>query len=215
MILQQLQYIKRDQLGNCGAARRGPTASGKTGIDVVGPRSRGSAPPGRPIMPTSALPPDVARVHAVIRIVVFTSIDADTPSSSPFQQTPKSVHDNAGIVCTFRWNPRSRCAGNGDHDDRNIQGTHTDRPQAWPFGSTNPVRKSSYSPLEVKRRRVGTHAHDGHERYDNCRGGCHERGPRTAASGVLLRAAIKACRDPPPVNLDSEGHCRGGECRVS
>ena len=26
------------------------------------------------------------------------------------------VHDQTGIVFTFRWNLRSRCAGNRDHD---------------------------------------------------------------------------------------------------
>jgi hypothetical protein len=52
----------------------------------------------------------------VIPIAGFTRIDAGTASSSPFQPTTKFVHDHAGIVFTFRWNPRSRCAGNRDHE---------------------------------------------------------------------------------------------------
>ena len=66
-------------------------------------------------MPRTAPPADVARVYAAIPIAVITIIDAGTASSSPFQQTTKSVHDHAGIVFTFRWNPRSRCAGNREH----------------------------------------------------------------------------------------------------
>jgi len=52
----------------------------------------------------------------VIPIAVFTIIDAGTASSSPFQRTPKIVHDHDGIVFTFAWNTRSRCAGNRVHD---------------------------------------------------------------------------------------------------
>jgi len=52
----------------------------------------------------------------VIPIAVFTRIDTGTASSSPFQRTPKNVHDHDGIVFTFKWNPRSRCAGNREHD---------------------------------------------------------------------------------------------------
>ena len=54
--------------------------------------------------------------YAVIPIAVFLIIDAGTASSSPFQRIPKNVHDHPGIVFTFYWNPRSRCAGNRDHD---------------------------------------------------------------------------------------------------
>jgi hypothetical protein len=67
-------------------------------------------------MPRSAPLPDAAKVYAVIPIAVFMIIDAGTASSSPFQRTPKYVHDHAGIVFTFRWNMRSRCAGNRDHE---------------------------------------------------------------------------------------------------
>jgi hypothetical protein len=49
-------------------------------------------------------------------ITVSTIIDAGTASLSPFQRSPKNVHDHAGIVFAFNWNPRSRCAGNRDHD---------------------------------------------------------------------------------------------------
>jgi hypothetical protein len=42
-------------------------------------------------------------------------IDAGTASSSPFQRTRKIDHHHDGIVFTFRWNPRSRCAGNREH----------------------------------------------------------------------------------------------------
>jgi hypothetical protein len=48
-------------------------------------------------------------------IAVLTLIDAGTASSSPFHRTSKSAHDHAGIVFTFSWNPRSRCAGNREH----------------------------------------------------------------------------------------------------
>jgi len=95
---------------------RGQTASGNTGIDVVGSSSRGFRSSGDRIMPRRAPSADVARAYAVIPIAVFTSIDAGTASSSPFQRTPKYVHDHAGIVFTFRWNLRSRCAGNRDHE---------------------------------------------------------------------------------------------------
>jgi len=55
-------------------------------------------------------------LDAVIPIAGFMIIDAGTASSSPFQHTPKIVHHHAGIVFTFIWNPRSRCAGNREHD---------------------------------------------------------------------------------------------------
>jgi hypothetical protein len=45
----------------------------------------------------------------------FHPIDAGTASSSPFQRTTKIVHDRAGIVFTFPWRLRSRCAGNRVH----------------------------------------------------------------------------------------------------
>jgi len=64
---------------------------------------------------TSRLPTDPA-AQVVIPIAVFIIIDAGTASSSPFQRTPKLVHDHAGIVFTFAWNTRSRCAGNRVHD---------------------------------------------------------------------------------------------------
>jgi hypothetical protein len=67
-------------------------------------------------MPRSGASPDVATVKVVIPIAVFTLIDGGTAWSSPFQRTPKIVHDHAGIVFTFRWNLRSLCAGNRDHD---------------------------------------------------------------------------------------------------
>jgi hypothetical protein len=70
---------------------------------------------GDQIMPRSAPSADLARAYEVIPIAVFTRIDAGTASSSPFQRTAKIVHDDAGIVFTFVWNPRSRCAGNRDH----------------------------------------------------------------------------------------------------
>jgi hypothetical protein len=66
---------------------------------------------------THKMPPaDVAQAYAMMPIAVLTLIDAGTASSSPFQRTPKYVHDHAGIVFTFRWNMRSRCAGNRDHE---------------------------------------------------------------------------------------------------
>ena len=45
----------------------------------------------------------------------FMIIDACTASSPPIQQRPKIDHHHTGIVFTFRWNPRSRCAGNREH----------------------------------------------------------------------------------------------------
>jgi hypothetical protein len=68
------------------------------------------------IMPRSAPSPDTARVYAVIPIAVFMIIDAGTASCSSFHRTPKNVHDHPGIVFTSRWNPRSPCAGNREHD---------------------------------------------------------------------------------------------------
>jgi hypothetical protein len=61
-------------------------------------------------MPRTAPSADAGKVYAVIPIAVITIIDAGTASSSPFHRTAKSVHVHAGIVFTFRWNPRSRCA---------------------------------------------------------------------------------------------------------
>jgi hypothetical protein len=58
---------------------------------------------------------DIARAYAVMPIAVLTLIDAGTASSSPFHRTSKSVHDHAGIVFTFSWNPCSRCPGNREH----------------------------------------------------------------------------------------------------
>lgn len=52
----------------------------------------------------------------MIPISVFVIIDPGTASSSPFQPTPKNVHDHVGIMFIFRWNPRSPCSGNRDHD---------------------------------------------------------------------------------------------------
>ena len=62
-----------------------------------------------------------ALAAATTVLISFIIIDAGTTSSSPFQRTPQIVHDHAGIVFTFRWKSRSRCAGNSDHDyDRNM-----------------------------------------------------------------------------------------------
>ena len=66
-------------------------------------------------MPRSVPSADAAWVYAVIPIAVFIIIDAGTASSSLFQRTPKLVHDHDGIVFTFAWNTRSRCAGNRVH----------------------------------------------------------------------------------------------------
>ncbi|MDE2380369.1 hypothetical protein [Bradyrhizobium sp.] len=65
-----------------------------------------SGPLGDRIMPRCASA-GLASVQAVIPIAVSTFIDAATASSSPFQRTPNSVHDHAGIVFTFSWNLRS------------------------------------------------------------------------------------------------------------
>ena len=51
-------------------------------------------------MPRSGSSPDVATVQAVIPIAVFTLIDAGTAWSSPFQRTPKNVHDALEPVTT-------------------------------------------------------------------------------------------------------------------
>jgi hypothetical protein len=75
-----------------------------------------SGPVGDRMMPTTAPIADVATIYAVIPIAVIAYIDAGTASSSPFQRAPKFVHDHDGIVFTFRWNTRSRCAGNRVHD---------------------------------------------------------------------------------------------------
>jgi hypothetical protein len=50
-----------------------------------------------------------------IPIAVFKIIVAGTASSSPFQRRPKIDRHHAGILFTFRWNLRSRCAGNREH----------------------------------------------------------------------------------------------------
>jgi hypothetical protein len=66
---------------------------------------------------------DAVRFLAAIPISVFIISDAGAPSSSRFHRAAKIVHDHAGIVFTFRWNPRSRCGGNLDHDEPQYAGS--------------------------------------------------------------------------------------------
>jgi hypothetical protein len=73
-------------------------------------------------------------LDAVIPIAGFMIIDAGTASSSPFQHTPKIVHHHAGIVFTFIWNPRSRCAGNREHDRPEYADYPQRRPTGWKDG---------------------------------------------------------------------------------
>src|SRR5882757_10562280 len=65
----------------------------------------------------SASLPLLQQVPVAYPLAVSTIIGAGTAPSSPFQRTSKIVHDHTGIVCTFRWNLRSRCAGNRDHEE--------------------------------------------------------------------------------------------------
>ena len=58
---------------------------------------------------------DAVRFLAAIPFSVFIISDAGTASSSRFNPAAKIVHDHAGIVFTFRWNPRSGSGGNRDH----------------------------------------------------------------------------------------------------
>jgi hypothetical protein len=82
-----------------GCADRGGTASGGTGIDDVL-----FFVTGQQIL----LDPHHAQRS--------TSARTTAPSScSRFRHTPKSDHDQRGMLITFRWNPRSRCAGKPDH----------------------------------------------------------------------------------------------------
>lgn len=69
----------------------------------------------------SASSSDALRFSAAIPISVFIISDAGTPSTSRFHRAAKIVRDHAGIVFTFRWNPRSRCGGNRDHDEPHMQ----------------------------------------------------------------------------------------------
>jgi hypothetical protein len=66
-------------------------------------------------------------VLTTIPIAVIPIIDAGTASLSLFQRNPKNVHDHAGIEFTFSWNPRSRCAGNRDHDRPSRAAEHDGR----------------------------------------------------------------------------------------
>ena len=83
-----------------------------------------SGPMGTESCPEPRRQPTSRDLDAVIPIAGFMIIDAGTASSSPFQHTPKIVHHHAGIVFTFIWNPRSRCAGNREHDRPEYAGVY-------------------------------------------------------------------------------------------
>jgi len=71
--------------------------------------------------------PDAARLLVAIPIAVFKIIVAGTASSSPFQRRPKIDRHHAGILFTFRWNLRSRCAGNREHHAPSCSAEHDTR----------------------------------------------------------------------------------------
>lgn len=71
----------------------------KLGIQITGPGPPG---PNQVPMPRSRPSPVGENSHPVIPIAVFMIIDAGTASYLEFHDTPRSVHDHAGIVFTSR-----------------------------------------------------------------------------------------------------------------
>jgi hypothetical protein len=90
-------------------------ASTSSGLDHGAPGPLGD--PNHAQNPPLPVAPGAQRV---IPIAVFTLIDASTASSSPFQRTPKLVHDHDGIVFTFAWNTRHDALETAFTFDRNM-----------------------------------------------------------------------------------------------